>query len=146
METKLEMEDKELARQAKLLGIKAPKITIPANVAKDPVKLAKAEKKRDDDIRKSLQSSIEKAKVDDKRSPIDIRRDLLESRFRVVRGRKRAKTYTDAMVKAWLKEYEIIKNNKKMWIKETANGTLPFPIANRKSKSAAAILDAMDLD
>ena len=146
METKLETEDKELKRQAKLLCISPPKVTIPANVAKDPVKLAKAEKKRDDTIRKSLLSQIEKAKVDDKMTPVDKRRELLEARFKVVRNRKRARTYPDAMVKAWIKEYEIIKNNKKMWIKETGNGTRPFPIAPKKSKSAAAILDAMDLD
>ena len=146
METKLEQEDKELVRQAKLLGITPPKVSIPANVSKDPAKLAKVEKKIANDKRKFLTSAIEKVKGDDKKKPIDKRRELLQARFKVVRDRNRARTYSDAMVKAWVKEFEIIKNNPKLWNKETLNGTVPFPVATRKSKSAAAILDSMDLD
>jgi hypothetical protein len=146
METKQEQEDKDLKEQAKRLGVKPPKITIPANVQKDPAKFAKAQKAADTKIRKALIRGIEAAKKKAKQTPIDVRRECLEARFKVVRNRRRSRTYPDAMVKMWIKEYEILKNNPKLWNKETQNGTQPFPVAAKKNKSAAALLDAMDLD
>lgn len=146
-EAKVEVEETEkLEEEAKALGIKIPKTSMGGLKSKKPEDIEKEKLRLAKDKIQWLQIMIAKAKAVSKMKPIDKRRKLLEGRFKAVRSRTRAHTYTNKNVEAWLEEHALIKNNPKSWNKITANGTKPFTPGNKKKKTAKDLLDEMDLE
>ena len=135
-----------LMAEAKTLGLDIPRLSIAGLRSKDPKNVAKEEARQAKQLVYLLKVSIEKAKEKARTKPIKKRRALLVSRFKAVKARDRAFTYSDANIKAWLEELNLIDSNPKSWNKITAKGTLPFTPSNKKKKSARDILDGMDFE
>ena len=136
----------DLLAEAKRLGIKPPKVKIAPNIAKDPVKMEKELKRIEKNEVQFLENAIKAYKAKAIKKPIDIRRDMIKSRFKAVRNRSRARTYPDESIKLWINELEVIENSPKLWVKATSNGTQPYPVQGKGKKTAMALLDQMDLD
>lgn len=143
---KEKLDTEKIEEEAKSLGVKKSRTTMAGFKDKDPAKIAKETAKHDKLANKRLESRIDRAKADAKLKPIDKRRMLLVARFRAVKSRHRPNTYSDANIKAWIEELEMINNNPKSWNKITANGTIPFTPANKKKRTARDILESMDLE
>ena len=141
-------EDEKLLTEAKTLGITRSKVSMSGFNVKDlsPEKIAKEEDKQNKLADKRLKTRVEQAKLDAKKKPIEKRKALLVSRFKAVKSRTRPNSYSDANIKAWIEELNMINNNPKSWNKLTKNGTIPFIPGNRKKKTAHEILDGMDLE
>jgi hypothetical protein len=135
-----------LIAEAKRLGLKIPKISIAGFKSKKPGDIEKEKARVKKQLVHLLQHAIANAKANAKLKPIDKRRALLRSRFKAVKARDRAHTYSDKNIKAWLEELKMINNNPKSWNKLTKNGTVPFVPGNRKKKTARDILDGMNLE
>ena len=141
-------EDEKLLTEAKTLGVTRSKVSMSGFNVKDlsPEKIAKEEDKQNKLADKRLKTRIEQARLDAKKKPIEKRKALLVSRFKAVKSRTRPNSYSDANIKAWIEELNMINNNPKSWNKLTKNGTIPFIPGNRKKKTAHEILEGMDLD
>lgn len=140
----------KLLAEAKALGVTRSKIDMTSFTVRGktpaPAVLAAETEKQEKLADKKLKARVEQAKVDAKKKPIEKRMELLKGRFRAVTSESRAHTYSDKNLKAWLEEYNLIKDNPKMWIKLTNNGKIPFVPDNRKKKTTKQILEAMNLD
>jgi len=150
VEDKAETVDEKLLAEAKALGITRSKVSMSGFTVRgktpDP-DIAEKERTRQDKLAdKRLKVRVDQANLDAKKKPIDKRRELLVGRFKAVKSRTRANTYTQANIAAWTEEYNMIVNNPKSWNKLTMNGTLPFVPGNKKKKTPLEILDGMDLD
>ena len=149
-EQETESERDNLLAEAKTLGVTRSKVKTTSFTVRGktpgPEVLAKETEKHEKLADKRLKIRVKEAKQRAKQKPIDKRKDLLKSRFRAVRNRTRANTYSDKNIKAWLEELNLIQNNPKSWVKQTNNGKNPFIPSNRKKKTAKEILDGMDLD
>lgn len=143
-EEKEEKEAKKIAAEAKALGIKPSRVSLSGFKDKNPDKIAKEEARNKKLIAKRLKVRVAQAK--EKKTPIEKRRELLVARLRAVKSRRRANTYSDENIKAWVEELNMIDNNPKSWIKATASGTKPYTPGNKKKRTARDILDGMDLD
>ena len=141
-------EDEKLLAEAKTLGVTRSKVSMSGFNVKDlsPEKIAKEEDKQNKLADERLKTRVEQAKLDAKKKPIEKRKALLVSRFKAVKSRTRPNSYSDANIKAWIEELNMINNNPKSWNKLTKNGTIPFIPGNRKKKTAHEILDGMDLE
>ena len=139
----------ETAREAEQLGIKKSKVKITGYKNKKgvtPTQIEKEEKRHNDLAAKRTENRIAKAKADAKMKPIDKRKALLEGRFKAVRNRTRAHTYSDKNIEAWLEEYKLITNNPRAWNKITENGKVNYTPGNKKKKTAKDLLDGMNFD
>jgi hypothetical protein len=145
-ETKIEDEKAAVYEEAKLLGITIPKTSMAGFKAKKPEDIAKETARVEKEVIGILKIAIAKKKADAKLKPIDRRRALLTARFRAVRSRTRAHTYSNKNVEAWLEEYKLIESNPRAWNKATENGKKPYVPGNKKKKTAKDILDGMNLD
>ncbi len=134
-----------LIEEAELLGIRIPRTSTAGFKSKKPEDLEKEKVRVAKNKIKWLQIMIAKAKVLAKMKPIDKRRELLKSRFKAIRSRDRAHTYSNKNVEAWIEEYNLINSNPKSWNKITTNGTKPFTPGNKKRQTAKDKLDGMDL-
>ena len=132
--------------EAKSLGITSSKVSMTGFKDNKPEKVEKEKERHKKLVAKRLASRIAKAKATAKMKPIDKRKAVLVARFKVVKSRTRPNTYTDANIKAWLEEYNMINNNPKAWNKITKNGTVGFVPGNKKKKTAKDILNGMDLE
>jgi hypothetical protein len=145
-------EDKseELLAEAAALGVTRSKVKMSSFTIRgktpDPDIMEKEKAKQNKLADKRLKGRVEQKKLDAKKKPIEIRKELLVGRFKAVTSRVRANTYTDAQLKAWTEEYNMIVSNPKSWNKLTKNGTMPFIPGNKKKKTAKEILDGMDLE
>lgn len=135
-----------LSEEAKLLGIKSSVVRMAGFKSNKPEDIAKEKKRHEALVAKRIEKRIAKAKRDDKLKLIDKRRLLLVARFNAVKSEKRPNTYSNANLKAWLEEYNMIKANPKSWNKQTGNGTKPFVPGNRRKKTPKEQLQGMDLD
>lgn len=148
--TKAETTDDDLKtaliEEAKTLGIELPRLSLAGLRVKDPKIVAKEEIRQKKQFIHLLQTAIAKNKANAKMKPIDKRRALLVSRFKAVKSRNRPSTYSDANIKAWIEELNMINNNPKSWNKVTKNGTVNFVPGNKKKKTARDVLDEMDLE
>ena len=136
----------ELLAEAKTLGIKLPRLSSAGVKDRSTKNIAKEEVRQKKQFIRILQLAIANKKDDAQMEPIDKRRILLVSRFKAVKSRTRANTYSDANLKAWIEELDMINNNPKSWNKITAKGTKGFTPSNKKKKTARDILDSMDLE
>jgi len=145
-----ENENEKLLAEAKALGVTRSKISLSGFTVRgktpDPEVMAKEQARHDKLADKRLRARVKQAKLDDKKKPIDKRKELLVSRFKAVRDKVRSVTYTDAQIKAWTEEYNMIVNNPKSWVKLTNNGKVSFIPDNKKKKTAREVLDGMDLE
>lgn len=134
--------------EAEKLGIKKSKVIMSSFDVKNktPEKIAKEAARHEKLAAERLKKRVDKAKVKAKMKPIDKRKALLVGRFRAVRSRVRAHTYTNKMIAAWTEEYELIINNPKQWNRITKNGTKPYTPGNKKKMTAKERLDGMKLD
>lgn len=141
-------EDEKLLTEAKSLGITRSKVSMAGFNVKDlsPEKIEKEEGKQNKLADKRLKGRVEQAKLDAKKKPIDKRKALLVGRFKAIKSRTRPNSYSDANIKAWIEELNMIDNNPKSWNKITKSGTISFIPGNRKKKTAHEILDGMDLE
>lgn len=143
-------EQEKLLEEAKTLGVTRSKISLASFTIRGktpaPDVLEKERARQNKLADKRLKGRVEQAKLNAKMKPIDKRRALLTSRFKAVRNRTRANTYSNKNIEAWLEEYNMIENNPKMWVKLTQNGKVTFLPGNRKKKTAQEILDGMVLD
>lgn len=139
-------EENAAERTAEALGIKGSKVTMTSFKDKNPQKIITEEARHKKLAAKRLEIRIAKAKADAKATPIEKRRAVICARFRAEKSRTREHTYTDANLKAWIEELNMIDRNPKSWIKATKNGTVGYTPSNKKKKTARAILDEMDLD
>ena len=139
-------EEAKLIEEATSLGLKIPRLSIGGLKDKKPENITKEEARQKKQFIDLLKTMIAKHKANAKMKPIEKRKALLVSRLKAVKARDRAYTYTDAIIKAWLEELEMINNNPKAWNKTTVNGTKPYTPSNKKKKTALDILDSMDLD
>ena len=135
-----------LIEEAKTLGIELPRLSLAGLRVKDPKIVTKEEIRQEKQFIHLLQTAIAKNKANARMKPIDKRRALLVSRFKAVKSRNRPSTYSDANLKAWIEELNMINNNPKSWNKVTKNGTVNFVPGNKKKKTARDILDEMDLE
>ncbi len=135
-----------LIKEAETLGIKIPRTSLAGLKSKKPEDIEKEKARIEKGLIEWLQIMIAKAKVEARMKPIDKRRKLLAGRFKAVRSRKRAHTYSDKNIEAWLEEYSLIKNNPKRWNEITENGKKPYTPGNKKKMTAKDRLDAMNLD
>lgn len=142
--------DEKLLAEAKALGITRSKIEMSGFHVKgkppEPDMIEKEEKKQNKMADERLKNRVEQARLDAKKKPIEKRKALIVSRFKAVKSRFRPRTYSEANLKAWLEELDMINNSPKSWVKITRNGTVPFVPGNRKKKTARDRLDEMDLD
>lgn len=132
--------------EANALGVKKSDVKMAGFKDKDPTKIATEEARNEKLVQQRTKNRIEKAKKEAKMKPIDKRKAVLVGRFKAVRARKRANTYSNKNVEAWTEEFNMIKNNPKGWIEATKNGTVPFSPGNKRKKTAKELLDSMDLD
>ena len=143
-------EQEKLEAEAKALGITKSKVRMAGFTIRGktpPPEVITAEEERHKKLsEEKLKIRVEEAKQRAKIKPIDKRRNLIKSRFKAVRNKTRANTYSNKNIEAWLEELNMIENNPKSWIKLTNNGTIPFIPGNKKKKTAKEILDSMDLD
>lgn len=146
VETAEVKESEKIAAEAKALGIKPSRVSLSGFKDKSPDKLAKEEARNKKLIEKRLKGRVAQAKENAKKKPIEKRRGLLVARLKAVKSRRRPNTYSDANIKAWIEELDLIDNNPKSWNKATANGTKPYTPGNKKKRTARDILDGMDLD
>lgn len=145
-EAKLHKERAELVTEAKLLGIKLPRLSIAGLGTKDLKVVANEELRQKKQFNRLVRAAITKHKTAAKMKPIDKRKALLLGRFKAAQTRIRANTYSDKNMKAWIEELNVINSNPKAWIASTKNGKLPFAPGNKKNRSALEILDGMDLE
>ena len=145
---KAESEVEKIAAEAKLLGIKSSKVSISGFNVRNitPEKRDKEEAKHRKLAEKRLKGRVAKVKADAKKKPIDKRRELLVGRFKAIRSRVRASTYSDKNIEAWTEEYNLITNNPKQWNRVTKNGKAPYAPGNKRKKTAKELLDTMNLD
>jgi len=136
----------EIAREAKMLGVKKSRISMSGFKDKKPEKIAKEEARTAKKASSRLAKNIAKAKATSKMKPIGKRRGVLVARLRAVKARRRAHTYTNAIITAWLEELKMIDNNPKSWNKITGNGTRGYVPGNKRKRTARDILDGMDLE
>lgn len=144
-EARLEAET-DVFEEAERLGIPIPKTSMTGFKGKKPSEIEKEEIRLKKHVVGILKIAIAKQKADAKLKPIDRRRAYLASRFKAVKSRTRAHTYSDANIKAWLEEYNIIINTPKRWNKITNNGKVNFTPGNKKKQTARDVLDGMNLD
>ena len=137
-----------LEAEAKKLGIKRSRVAMSGFNIKDKTteKTAKEENRHNKLADDRLKARVAKKKALAKMQPIDHRKALLAGRFRAVRARVRANTYTNANIAAWTEEYNLICNNPKQWKNITKNGTVPYSPGNKRKKTAKELLDSMNLD
>lgn len=138
--------DEKLSDEARGLGIKPSRIRMSSFKSKDPEKIDKEQAKHDKMVNKRIKKRIAKKKAEVKLKPIDKRKALLVGRFKAVKSRNRPNSYSDANLKAWLEELNMIKNSPGTWNKLTKNGTIGFVPGNKKKKTARDEIDGMDLD
>ena len=135
-----------LIKEATSFGLEIPRISIAGFNAKKPEDLIREKARVKKQLIELLTFMIAKAKALAKLKPIEKRMVLLAARFKAVKSRTRAHTYSDKNIAAWLEEYNLIKDNPKSWNKITANGTKPYTPGNKRKMTAKDRLDAMDLD
>ena len=134
------------AVEAKALGVKKSKVSLASYKTKGPADTAREATRQEEMAAARVKNRIAKAKADAKKKPIDKRRELIQARFKAIRSRHRPTTYSDALIRTWMKELEVIQSNPKHWVKETGDGKKAYPIVNKKNRSARSLLDSMDLD
>lgn len=134
--------------EAERLGVKKSVVHMSSFDVKNktPEKINKEEARHKKLVAARLKNRVAKAKALAKMKPIDKRKALLKGRFRAVRNRTRAHTYTNKMIAAWTEEYELIIHNPKQWNSLTHNGTKPYTPGNKKKMTAKERLDGMNLD
>lgn len=135
-----------LIKEAAALGLKLPRLSFAGVKDKKPENLAKEKARQDKQFIHLLQTAIAKHKEVAKMKPIEKKRALLIARFKAVKSQTRANTYSDANIKAWLEELDLIDRNPKSWNKITVNGTKPYIPSNKRKKTSKEILDGMDLE
>lgn len=145
-ETTVISEKEKIYEEAKSLGIPIPRTSMAGFKSKKSEDVEKEKVRVEKNVIGILKIAIAKVKANAKLKPIDRRRAVLAARFKAVRSRTRAHTYSNKNIEAWLEEFNLIKKNPKAWNKATANGTKPYTPGNKKKKTAKDILDAMDLD
>lgn len=136
-----------VADEARALGIKTSTVKLAG--FKDKSKSDKMEKEQERQkklLNKRTAKRIEKAKAKANMKPIEKRRNLLRSRLRAVKARERANTYSDANIKAWLEELQLIDSSPKMWNQLTNKGTVNFIPGNKKKRTMRDVVDSMDLE
>ena len=133
--------------EAKTLGISRSKISMAGFKDKDkPEKMLKEATRQEKLADKRVANRVAKTKAKAAIKPIDKRKKLLQARFKAVRTRKRGVTYTNKIIEAYTEEYNLIINNPKSWLQQTANGTKPYAPGNVRKKTAKELLESMDLD
>lgn len=135
-----------LEEEAEALGITKSRVSTVSFRHKKPEELVKETKRQEKRANDRLRLRIEAKKIRDKMKPIDVRKALLVGRFKAIRSRTRAHTYSEKNIIAWTEEYNLIINNPKAWNKLTNKGKKPFIPGNRKKMTARETLDAMDLE
>ncbi|KKN74423.1 hypothetical protein LCGC14_0390430 [marine sediment metagenome] len=141
-------ESEALEEEAAKLGVKKSKVIMSSYSVKDktPEKIAREAGRHEKLVAKRLKNRVEKARAKARMKPIDKRKALLVGRFKAVRSKVRAHTYTNKNIAAWTEEWELIINSPKQWNKITKNGKEPYTPGNKKKMSAKERLDGMDLD
>lgn len=148
-EAKAEKKADTIDREAEQLGVKKSKVKTTGFKSKKNVtqtQIDKEEKRHEELVAKRTEKRVAKARAEAKMKPIDKRKALLAGRFKAVRARTRAHTYSEKNIEAWLEEYNLIVNNPKRWNKITQDGKLNYTPGNKKKKTAKDILDGMNLD
>lgn len=137
-----------LEEEAAKLGVKKSKVLMSSFDVKNktPEKIAKEAERHEKLVAQRLKNRVVKAKAKAKMKPIDKRKALIVGRFRAVKAKTRAHTYTNKMIAAWTEEYELIISNPKQWNAITKKGTKPYTPGNKKKMTAKERLDGMDLD
>ena len=148
VEAKAARETATLEEEAGRLGVKRSKVSMGGFNVKDKTaeKTAKEEERHRKLADKRLKKRVAKAKAKAKMKPIELRKKGLVDRFKAIRARVRAHTYSDKNIEAWREEYELIINNPRRWNRITENGKLPYTPGNKRKKSATEHLDSMNLD
>lgn len=144
-------EEETLEQEAKRLGVTKSKVDMSGFMSlntqgKTPDKITKEQKRQEKLANERLAARVAQKKIDDKKTPIEKRKELIVGRFKAVRSKTRAHTYTDKMIEAWTEEYNLIKRSPKQWIKITDNGKIPFAPGNKRKKTAKELLDSMNLE
>ena len=145
-ESSIDVEIAELTKEAEQLDIQILKQDTSSLKDKSSKNLEKEEARLKVELTKWLKSMIAKKKAESQLKPIDKRKALIIARFKAIRSKKRAYTYSNKNVEAWTEELNMIKNNPKGWIEATKNGTVSFTPGNKRKKTAKELLDNMNLD
>ena len=145
-EDKAEADNENLLAEAKELGITKSRFSTAGFKHKKPEELVREKERQEKLVVDRLKVRVAAKKAEAKMKPIDKRKALLVGRFKAIKSRTRPNSYTDANIKAWTEEYDMITNSPKSWNKITNNGTVPFVPGNKKKKTAREILDGMDLN
>ncbi len=135
-----------LEEEAEKLGVKKSIVSLTGYNIKDktPEKTAKEQARHEALANKRLKVRVAGAKV--KMKPVEKRKALLVGRFRAVKAKVRANTYTNANIEAWTEEYNLIISSPKQWNKITKNGTVPYTPGNKKKRNAKERLEGMNFD
>ena len=139
-------EKANLEEEAKLLGVKKSRVVMTGYKGKKADMVEKETARHKKLVEKRLENRIARAKKVAKMKPIDLRKAALKSRFKTVQSGKRQAIYTDAILRAWIEELDLINSNPKAWNKATKNGTRSYTPGSKKKQTAKDILDKMDLD
>ena len=135
-----------IEEEAKLLGVKKSRVVMTGYKGKKADMVEKETARHKKLVEKRLENRIARAKKVAKMKPIDLRKAALKSRFKTVRSGKRQAIYTDAILRAWIEELDLINSNPKAWNKATKNGTKSYTPGSKKKQTAKDILGRMDLD
>ena len=137
-----------IEEEAERLGVKKSKVLMSSFDVKNknPEKIAKEAARHKILVKQRLKKRVAKAKAAAKMKPIDKRKALFVGRFKAVRSRTRAHTYTNKTIEAWTEEYNLIIHNPRQWVKITKNGKVPYTPGNKKKMTAKGRLDGMNLD
>ena len=145
-EVEADEEADDIERERKSLGIAESKIGMAGFKSKKPHEIEKEVKRHAELVKKRTINRIAKAKTKVKAGKMGERKLNLTGRLKAVRSRTRPNTYSEANLKAWIEELNMINNNPKGWAKQTKNGTIPYTPGTKKKKSQKDIIDSMDLD
>lgn len=111
-------------------------VTLDSRTMADPKLLEKEEKKQAALAEKRKTNRVAKLKAKPK-TPAQVRKELLESRFRRVKSGK-VHGYRKEQLIAWAKEYEILKNRPDSWS--------PGCVRAKKAKTAQDFIDELQID
>lgn len=111
-------------------------VTLDSRTMADPKLLEKEEKKQAELAEKRRKNRIARIKAKP-RTPIQVRKALLETRFRRIKSGM-PHTYRKEQMIAWYKEYQIIKQSPKQWKQGCVRA--------KKAQSAQDFIDSLNIE
>ena len=128
--------EQETITITKTITISKSAVTLDSRTMADPKLLEKEEAKQKELATRRKKNRMAKLKAAPK-APIQVRKELLEARFRKVKARK-PHNYRKEQLVVWAKEYEIIKNRPDSW--------RPGCVRAKKTKTAQDFIDELQID